>query len=93
VLAALDVRGALEVAVGDVEAAITALREALDIVAVTGFHRTVAVVSLDLADALERAGRIAQAAEPAQAALTIFDTLGYDQAAARCRHLVSQAGG
>ena len=93
VLAALDVRGALEVAVGNVEAAITALRQALDIVAVTGFHRTVAVVSLDLADALQRAGRIAEAVEPATAALTIFDTLGYDHAAARCRHLVSQAGG
>jgi predicted ATPase/DNA-binding SARP family transcriptional activator len=93
VLAALGVRGALEVAVGDIERAITALREALDIVAVTGFHRTVAVVSLDMADALHRAGRIAEAVEPATTALTIFDTLGYHEAAARCRHLISQANG
>jgi predicted ATPase len=93
VLAALDVRGALEVASGDVDAAITALREALDIVAMTGFHRTVAVVSLDLADARLRAGRVAEAVESAKAALTIFETLGYDHAAARCRHLISQAGG
>jgi predicted ATPase/DNA-binding SARP family transcriptional activator len=91
VLAALDVRGALEVAVGDAEAAITALREALVIVSVAGFHRTAAVVSLDLADALRRAGRMTEAVEPATAALTVFETLGYDQAAARCRDVISEA--
>jgi hypothetical protein len=36
---------------------------------------------------------VAEAVESAKAALTIFETLGYDHAAARCRHLISQAGG
>jgi tetratricopeptide (TPR) repeat protein len=91
VLAALDARGTLQVAVGEVDAAITALREALDIVAETGFHRTVAVVNVDLADALQRAGRMAEAVKVANAAVTIFETLGYEHAVALCRRLIDEA--
>jgi tetratricopeptide (TPR) repeat protein len=92
VLAALDVRGALEVAVGDADAAIAALREALGMVTEFGFHQTVALVRLELADALRRADRTAEAVEPATAALNTFETLGCEGAAAQCIDVIREAG-
>ncbi|MCA1783515.1 MAG: tetratricopeptide repeat protein [Intrasporangiaceae bacterium] len=88
---ALEVRGALEVAVGSFGAGITALREAREMAALMGHPLTIALVSLDLADALRRAGQLTDATEPARAAHTIFETLGYEQAEACCRRILTEA--
>nr|WP_269813389.1 BTAD domain-containing putative transcriptional regulator [Ornithinimicrobium sediminis] len=91
VLGALEVRGELEVAVGAFGAGLKALREALEISTVMGQHLTTALVSLDLADALRRAGRPTDALELARAAHTTFETLGYEHAAACCRRILTEA--
>jgi predicted ATPase/DNA-binding SARP family transcriptional activator len=89
---ALDVRGTLDVAVGAFDAGIEALREARATQTLVGHHLTIAVVSLDLADACRRAGTPADAVEPARAACTVFETLGYEQSAAHCRRILAEAG-
>ncbi len=90
VFGALDVRGTLDVAVGDVGTGIEALRESLGIVARMGHRLTAAVVNLDLADAHLRAGALVDAADSARAALTVFEVLGYEQSAARCRQILTE---
>lgn len=80
-------------AAGDVEAGVAALGEARRMQSMVGHHLTIAVVSLDLADAYRHAGRLAEAVEHAGAARGVFAALGYADAAARCVPILAEAGG
>lgn len=88
-IAALEVRGVLELAEGDPQAAIGTLSAALALQETIGHHLCLAVSSLDLADAHVRAGDSGAAAAPASDALAVFETLGYLDAADRCRRVLA----
>jgi predicted ATPase len=87
--ASLSARGVLEIAEGLPEHAVGTFFEGLEVQQSLGHHLTHAVRLLDLADAHRRTGDITAAAAPAAEGLAVFEALGYQAAADRCRHILS----
>lgn len=85
----LGVRGVLEIAEGNQESAVATLKEGLESQEAIGHHLTMAIAALDLADAHSRAGDLMAAATSAEKGLTVFERLGFQDAADRSRRIIA----
>jgi predicted ATPase/DNA-binding SARP family transcriptional activator len=87
--ASLSARGVLEIAEGLPESAVATFTERLEVQKSLAHNLTLAVAAHDLADAHLRAGDTVAATAQAAEGLAVFEALGYQAAADRCRHILA----